>query len=74
MEIIESYWFEGQQPIGIVVTQNQQKEIRAFIGIGIGSNDEIDAKYIAEWGTPIHLTLLKEIVNKIESEKLRVKQ
>lgn len=66
MEIIDVTWFTGEQSMGIVVIRNAVGQIKAYIGVGDGQDEEQDTKKIAESGVRIHKDQLQQIINKLE--------
>ena len=65
MKIIDSVWFNeigSIRPIGIVVYENDMKEIKIVIGTGRGYNQKIDEKDIAKRGAKFPFT---EVINSI---------
>jgi hypothetical protein len=53
MKILDKLWFTpggSMHLIGIVKVEDEFKGIEYYIGTGIGSNEETDAKYIAMYG------------------------
>lgn len=55
MKILDTMWFSGKDCVGIVLIENDFKEIKAYIGVGIGLNKNIDSNSIANMGTSFPL-------------------
>ena len=53
-----SVWFGA---IGIVLMNNGHEE-KAYIGSGLGFNQEADEKRILEWGKPFPVKQAREII------------
>jgi hypothetical protein len=54
MKILGSFWFTpggSMHVVGIVKTINEMKEIKYYIGTSIGSSQEEDSQYIADYGS-----------------------
>ena len=50
-KIIWVTWYtEGTNTIGIVITENETKENRAYIGLARGIDSVYDMEHIAYWG------------------------
>jgi len=66
MKIIHSEWFTGSNVIGIVVGEDYVTEDRkAYIGIGVGVDEEDDEKLIATMGVPVSKESLQKIIDKL---------
>jgi hypothetical protein len=62
MKVTHTMWFNTPHgdTIGIVMGEaNQTKELRAYIGLGDGVNEEADKKKIAESGCPFPIETAK---------------
>lgn len=78
-EIIETEWYDkggtgvATQTIGVVLTYDEIEEsYKAWIGIGFGLKQEIDAKLIHEVGTKIDWSLAKAIFgDRIKGDHIR---
>lgn len=67
MKIIDSLWFTGEfGKIGIVVVKNNGKDIKAYIGLAKGRDEQADERMIAEYGTPFYLKHLHALSNLME--------
>lgn len=51
-KIIDVKWFSGRDTIGIVLTQDERGEHKAYIGCGNGWSEEADTAAIAATGSP----------------------
>ena len=68
MEVIDITWFTTEHTIGIVVIKNEVGQLKAYIGVGKGGDEEQDTKYIFENGARIHKDQLQQIINKLEGK------
>lgn len=50
MKIITMEWRSGADTVGIILTDDSMGKLRAYIGVGMGFNQEADARRIAEYG------------------------
>ena len=70
MKNLQSIWFTeigGINPIGIVIGEDTITEKRkAYIGTGLGHNEEEDTKIIAERGAKVSPRILKFILKRLE--------
>lgn len=67
MKIFDSVWFNGEfGKIGIVVVKNNGKDIRAYIGLAKGRNEQADERMIAHYGTPLYLKTVRLLYNMLE--------
>jgi hypothetical protein len=68
MKMIETYWFSsGTGLCGIVIGQDEfTGEKKAYIGIGEGKNEGLDARYVLELGSPVSAEVLHGIARKLE--------
>jgi hypothetical protein len=44
-------WFSGRATIGVVRVQTEYDEIKYYIGVGSGRDEDEDVQSIASWGT-----------------------
>lgn len=59
----------SQLVVGLVVTMTPGlPERRAFMGIGWGDDEAVDLKHIKDWGTPVSVGFLEDMVAKIKGE------
>jgi hypothetical protein len=68
VEIIEIFWFTGEQNMGIVVIRNAVGQLKAYMGVVDGQDEELDTKKIVESGVRIHKDQLQQIINKLEGK------
>lgn len=55
-KIIWVRWFsDANHSIGIVVTENENKDNKAYLGVARGIDEEYDMEYIANWGAKFPL-------------------
>lgn len=66
MEIIDVSWWTTDKSIGIVVVKNEVGQLKAYIGVGDGQDEEQDAKNIADGGARVHKQQLEAIIKKLE--------
>jgi hypothetical protein len=66
--IIDTFWFtmRNGQVVGIVVMQPEFGPRKAYMGLGHGVSQEVDQRNIVEWGFPVTLTVLRDILNSLE--------
>ena len=64
--IIGASWFTGRETIGIVVTENEVKERKAYIGVGLGKNEKEDAESISHYGSKIRIEILEKILTLLQ--------
>lgn len=60
---LHRYWYTAQNgmPIGIIKGKDEiTEEIKYYIGIGMGFNEDDDAKYIMKWGDKFNLEWFNE--------------
>ena len=57
MTIIETIWFSTLQAgqLGIVCAENEVGERKFYLGTATGSNVEVDAQVIVDWGAKLDL-------------------
>lgn len=48
IKILDARWFNT---VGIVQVEDQYDGIKYYIGIGDGHSEEVDTKFIADWGS-----------------------
>lgn len=68
-KILHSYWFTeygATKPIGVVVVDVPYKGVVAYIGTGIGANQEDDERRILERGAKLHGVVLEDILNSLD--------
>ena len=51
MEILDVKWFCGRTNVGIVMVNDEYDGIKYYIASVDGINEEIDKKFIADWGS-----------------------
>jgi len=51
MEILDVKWFCGRTNVGIVMVNDEYDGIKYYISSVSGVNEELDKKFIAEWGS-----------------------
>ena len=51
MEILDVKWFCGRTNVGIVMVDDEYGGIKYYIASVSGANEEIDKKFIADWGS-----------------------
>lgn len=64
MKIIDKIWFTemgSTEPIGIVIIETEVGERKAYVGKGLGINEEEDAKFIAKRGAKFGECALSQI-------------
>lgn len=62
-------WFTGEfGVIGIVIVDEPYGEAKAYIGLGNGKNERADALGIANFGSPLHASMLHHILHLLEPE------
>lgn len=59
--IIQKAWFSGKDTVGAVLIQTDTGKYKAYIGIAMGLDEEIDAQYIAERGAKLPITIAEAI-------------
>ena len=71
MNITHDYWFSGMAGlVGIVVGEDEiTGEIKAYIGVALGIDQESDAKYVNQGGTKLTLRTLDEIRGHLAPKK-----
>ena len=59
-----TFWFtSATTTFGIVIGDDEfTGKRKGYIGVASGLNEGVDEKYIMDWGSPINLALLEEIV------------
>jgi hypothetical protein len=70
MIIEDTVWFTTSRGdcIGIILAKDEvTKKKKAYIGAGDGESEEEDVQIIKDWGSPLYLQKLKEIVAYLES-------
>ena len=69
-KIIWVTWFtEGDNTIGIVITENEIKENRAYIGKGRGIDEPYDMEHIAYWGAKFPINAAQLLMDKQGTKK-----
>lgn len=63
-EILAVKWFSGKDTVGFVLTRSSVFEIRAFVGVAQGFDEESDARYIAEWGAEVSQEIAEAVFGK----------
>lgn len=71
MKILNTWWFNE---IGIVITENEIKERKAYIGVCMGGSEANDAQHIADWGTKVSALELTDIIRWLEKLNKRSKK
>lgn len=71
MKIIGTVWFTNMDGhcIGIVTIENDIGERKAYIGLGEGRDEEVDAQHIAENGAPVYKAFIRgvlDMLNKVD--------
>ena len=51
MEILDVMWFCGRTNVGIVMVNDEYDGIKYYIASVDGINEELDKKFISEWGS-----------------------
>ena len=51
MEILDVMWFCGRTNVGIVQVNDEYDGIKYYIASVDGINEELDKKFIADWGS-----------------------
>ena len=54
MKILDVCWFSSNNTIGIVATKNEMGEIKFYVGLGNGFDEEVDCQHIANYGGKIY--------------------
>ena len=68
-KVIDKMWFTtGVASIGIVVTENNIGEHKAYIGLSEGLNEDADAEHIADHGSKIELSMIKKLEKVLEKK------
>ncbi len=63
MKRLRTFWFTSKKTVGIVVGEDTiTRERKAYIGVVRGFNEKADEREIAEWGSPVNVRYLEEIV------------
>lgn len=68
-KIIKATWFTQEiSPyfFGVVITQPEVGNKRAYIGTAHGINEEVDKKYIVEHGARLSIPVLEEILQALK--------
>lgn len=70
-KVIDRTWITSPHgSIGIVVTENNQGKRRLRASSVEGKNEDLDAKYVAEWGGAVVLSDLERMIKLVkENEK-----
>ncbi len=65
VRVLHTYWFSNSTGVaGVVVAEVEEtKEVRAFIGVGVGNSERLDAARILSWGSPVSQKWLVEMLN-----------
>lgn len=52
LNIIDIKWYQGRHKgmVGVVLTKTDYAGYRAFIGVGMGVNQDYDSEFIVDWG------------------------
>jgi len=66
--IVDKMWFTSNNTVGIVVVDNGF-EMKAYIGVGSGLNEEADALWIAQHGARVHKLALENILSWLEKPR-----
>lgn len=63
MKDLKTFWFTSTTTFGIVIGDDEfTGKRKGYIGNASGRDEAADEKFILEWGSPINLDLLEEIV------------
>lgn len=66
MKIIEALWFDK---IGIILAKDDVTDkYKSYIGIGEGSDEEADTKYISQHGKPFPTNAALELFGKAKNK------
>lgn len=71
MKVIEKLWFTNNQgSIGIIVIEEDVTgDRKAYIGIGSGSDEGVDAEAILAWGNKFPLDTVLRLKHLLEKKK-----
>jgi len=62
MKILDVHWYNGTNCIGIVLVEDMTLNYtKAYIGVGKGFDEQVDAEDIAKWGSKIPKNLAEVI-------------
>ena len=61
-EISDVMWISGRDCIGIVKVSTEYNEFQYYIGVGKGVCPDTDATYIADWGTRITSSAMRDFL------------